>query len=168
MNQKMVLLTYRNSIIEGNRKLGSTDWQLTRVRLYHQNGYRSPWIEEYCSRRSVVAGQQLKIMVSTDPLSLFKLGFFRTGYYAGAGTRLVKTVEGLRKKTRPTPEPDEPRLIECNWEPSVMITVLGHWGRGVSGAINHHFSLWQIWLLAKLCDFYDAEPSAGWHSVPMF
>ena len=84
------------------------------MRLYHQNGYRSPWIEEYCARRSIVAGQQLKIMVSTDPLSLFKLEFFRTGYYASVGARLVKTVEGLRGKTQSTPEPDEPRLIECN------------------------------------------------------
>jgi len=49
MNQKIdttePIQSYRNSIIEENRKPGSTDWQLTRVRLDHQNGYRSPWIE---------------------------------------------------------------------------------------------------------------------------
>ena len=37
-------------------------------------------------------------MVSTDPLSLFKLEFFRTGYYASAGARLVKTGWGFAGK----------------------------------------------------------------------
>ena len=36
-----------------NAKPGATDWQLTRVRLDSTMGFRSPWIEGYCSKQSV-------------------------------------------------------------------------------------------------------------------
>lgn len=39
-------------IVRENRLPGSTDWQLTRVRV-DADGFRSPWIEGYCSRQSV-------------------------------------------------------------------------------------------------------------------
>ncbi len=36
----------RPSVVQReNEKPGSTDWQLTRVRLDKRDGYRSPWIE---------------------------------------------------------------------------------------------------------------------------
>jgi hypothetical protein len=38
-----------------NRKSGSTDWQLTRIPA-DRDGFRSPWIEGYCSRQSVKSG----------------------------------------------------------------------------------------------------------------
>jgi len=46
-----------------NAKEGSLDWQLTRVRVQPVKGekgagYRSPWIEGYCSRQSVSAGER--------------------------------------------------------------------------------------------------------------
>ena len=43
-------------IRDENRKAGATDWQLTRVRPDRQ-GFRSPWIEGYCSKQSVKAGE---------------------------------------------------------------------------------------------------------------
>ena len=45
---------------------GATDWQLTRVRA-DGGGFRSPWIEGYCSKQSVKAGETIDIMVSTRP-----------------------------------------------------------------------------------------------------
>ena len=50
-----------------NRKPGADDWQLTRVRLDSRDGTRSPWIEGYCSKQSVSAGETIDIYVSTDP-----------------------------------------------------------------------------------------------------
>ena len=122
---------FTNPIVQENRNPGSIDWQLTRVRLDHLDGYRSPWIEGYCSRQSVRAGEQLEIMVSTDPPSPFKLEIFRTGYYDGAGARLVETIEGLQGTIQSTPEPNERRLIECEWEPSVTLTIPEDWVSGV-------------------------------------
>src|SRR5690554_6100232 len=48
-------------IIQENKKPGSTDWQLTRVR-YDQSNHRSPFIEGYCSKQSVKAGEAIDIM----------------------------------------------------------------------------------------------------------
>ena len=59
-----------NPIPAENAHPGSTDWQLTRVRL-DASGFRSPWIEGYCSRQSVAAGDTLDIMVSTNPPQSF-------------------------------------------------------------------------------------------------
>ena len=50
-----------NRIVEENQKPGATDWQLTRVRLDKTGGFRSPWIEGYCSRQSVAAGDTIEI-----------------------------------------------------------------------------------------------------------
>ena len=49
-----------------NQREGARDWQLTRIRL-DRDGFRSPWVEGYCSRQSVQAGQRIDIMVSADP-----------------------------------------------------------------------------------------------------
>src|SRR4051794_36237082 len=70
-----------NPIVEENRKEGALDWQLTRVKLDKTGGFRSPWIEGYCSHQSVQAGDTLQIMVSTTPAARFRIEVFRTGYY---------------------------------------------------------------------------------------
>src|SRR5690606_31660133 len=80
-----------NPIVIENRKRGTTDWQLTRVRP-DSKGFRSIAIEGYCSRQSVKAGDRLDIMVSTDPVRNFRIDFYRTGYYGGTGARLVHSV----------------------------------------------------------------------------
>src|SRR5262245_5871646 len=53
-------------IARENSQLGALDWQLTRVRA-DREGFRSPWIEGYCSKQSVKAGETIDIMVSTRP-----------------------------------------------------------------------------------------------------
>ncbi len=40
-----------NRIQQENAKPGSTDWQLTRVRVDRSDGSRSPAIEGYCSKQ---------------------------------------------------------------------------------------------------------------------
>src|SRR5690242_1107397 len=91
-------------IHEENLKPGSTDWQLTRVRP-DGKGFRSPWIEGYCSKQSVRAGETIDVMVSTDPPRAFQVEIFRMGYYGGRGARLLRTIGPLRGQAQPVPEP---------------------------------------------------------------
>lgn len=119
-----------NPIQVENAFPGSTDWQLTRVRL-DASGMRSPWIEGYCSRQSVPAGEAIDIMVSTDPPRPFQIEIFRMGYYGGRGARLMTTVGPLDGITQPTPEPGEKNLHECRWTPSYTLTIPDDWLSGV-------------------------------------
>src|SRR5436190_23778768 len=74
-------------IREENAKEGARDWQLTRVRVQAAKGglpneaYRSPWIEGYCSKQSVAAGEEIEFKVSTKPAARFIIEIFRNGYY---------------------------------------------------------------------------------------
>ncbi|MBD3674330.1 MAG: hypothetical protein HUJ26_12465 [Planctomycetaceae bacterium] len=117
-------------IVAENQKTGALDWQLTRVRA-DKDGFRSPWIEGYCSRQSVSAGETIDIMVSTNPARDFQLEIFRMGYYGGRGARLMKTYDRLQGITQPTPEPGEKNLHECRWKPSLSLTVPEDWISGV-------------------------------------
>jgi len=120
----------RNPIVEENQKEGSLDWQLTRVRV-DSAGFRSPWIEGYCSRQSVEAGDEIDIFVSTNPARKFKLEIFRMGYYGGRGARLMKTLGPIESKTQPTPKPGKKNIHECQWEKTVTLRIPEDWISGV-------------------------------------
>jgi hypothetical protein len=119
-----------NPVSAENKQPGALDWQLTRVRV-DGAGFRSPWIEGYCSRQSVAAGDELQIFVSTNPPRQFRLEIFRMGYYAGRGARLMKTLGPLSGITQETPQPGEKNLHECRWEPSVRLEIPKEWLSGV-------------------------------------
>jgi hypothetical protein len=53
-----------NIIQRENKNKGTTDWQLTRVRVDNDD-YRSPAIEGYCSKQSVKAGETIEFKIST-------------------------------------------------------------------------------------------------------
>ena len=114
-----------------NNKTGALDWQLTRVRLDKRGGYRSPWIEGYCSHQSIEAGETLRIMVSTNPASRYEIEIFRTGYYGGRGARLMTKLGPFRGKNQRDPEVGELRLRECRWEPSAEFKIPSDWPSGV-------------------------------------
>ncbi|MBL8827142.1 MAG: hypothetical protein JNM18_09160, partial [Planctomycetaceae bacterium] len=101
-----------------NQRPGHTNWQLTRVRLDKRDGFRTPWIEGYCSRQSVSAGESIDIMVSTNPAQRFSIEIFRMGYYGGTGARLMTTLGPFQGKTQLDPEVGPRRLRECHWEPT--------------------------------------------------
>jgi hypothetical protein len=93
--------------------------------------YRSPWIEGYCSKQSVRAGESIDIKVSTDPQRQFRLEIFRTGYYAGTGARLITTIGPIQGKAQPTPALGPKNLNECQWETSHTLTIPEDWISGV-------------------------------------
>jgi len=75
----------RDLIRKENAKPGTRDWLLTNHYIDPDTWWRSPRIEGYCSEMSVSAGDTLKVMASTNPVSEFSLEIFRTGYYGGKG-----------------------------------------------------------------------------------
>lgn len=145
----------RDLIRRENAKPGSTDWQLTRMRTGDAAKLCSPWIEGYCSRQSVAAGETLDIMVSTDPVQAFKIEIFRTGYYGGRGARLMAELGPFPGKKQPIPVPqDDRRLIECQWEPATTLTIPADWPSGV--------------YLGRLTTLSDASGHGYWQSYVVF
>lgn len=119
-----------NPVVAENRKEGAFNWQLTRVRM-DSSGFRSPWIEGYCSKQSVQAGDEIDIFVSTNPARKFSLEIFRMGYYDGRGARLMQKFDSLQGKVQETPQPGEKNLHECRWESSLKLTISADWLSGV-------------------------------------
>lgn len=136
-----------------NAKQGSNDWQLTRVRV-DGSKYRSTWIEGYCSKQSVKAGETIDIKVSTNPPRKFNIEFFRTGYYGGKGARLMSQVGPLQGKTQETPKPGEKDLHECNWETSYSLQIPNDWISGV--------------YLGRLTTIPESDKEAYWQSYVIF
>lgn len=118
-------------ITEENQRPGSSDWQLTRVRLDKADGFRSPVIEGFCSRQSVKAGETLEIFVSTKPEASFHIEIFRTGYYGGRGARLMATLGPFDGHAQPVPEVGPNRLRECKWQKTTSLTIPDEWVSGV-------------------------------------
>ena len=137
-----------------NEKAGARDWQLTRVRLDKRGGVRCPWIDGYCSRQSVAAGESIDILVSTDPAQKFVIEIFRTGYYSGRGARLMTKLGPFDGKPQPTPGVGEKRIRECRWEPATTITIPDDWPSGV--------------YLGRLTTLSDATGFGYWQSYVVF
>jgi hypothetical protein len=114
-----------------NAQTGATDWQLTRVRLDDLHGFRCRWIEGYCSKQSVKAGDSIDIMVSTDPPLPFHIEIFRMGYYAGRGARKMTQLGPFPGKKQPMPEIGPKDLHECRWEPTTTLKIPQDWPSGV-------------------------------------
>jgi hypothetical protein len=118
-------------ILRENALTGSLDWQLTRVRLDTHQGFRTSWIEGYCSKQSVAVGESIDLMISTNPPRPFKIEIFRTGYYAGRGARLMATLGPFQGAKQETPAPGEKNLHECRWTKTTTITIPNDWVSGV-------------------------------------
>lgn len=114
-----------------NQRPGTRDWLLNKTRIDPKTKYRCPWIEGYCSRTSVRAGDSLSLFVSTNPASEFTLDFYRMGFYGGAGGRHVLSLGPLPGRLQPDPPVGTNRLRECQWEPSSTITIPRDWLSGV-------------------------------------
>ena len=114
-----------------NAKPGTTEWLLTNTRVEPRTKYRCPWVEGYCSRTSLRAGEKLAIMVSTNPPSSFVLDVYRMGYYGGKGGRLIQQLGPFQGHVQPDPDIGHERLRECRWEPSVQLTIPSDWPSGV-------------------------------------
>lgn len=143
-----------NPIVRENRQAGSNNWQLTRVRTDTVDSVRSSHIEGFCSKQSVSAGESIDFFVSTDPAEDFILEIFRTGYYDGAGARLMKTLGPYKGSVQAVPEYGPKRLRECHWEKATSLTIPADWTSGV--------------YVGRLTTVADATGQAYWQSYVVF
>lgn len=140
-------------IRDENSRPGSNDWQLTRVRP-DKNEHRTPWIEGYCSKQSVKAGETIDLMVSTDPARPFRVEVFRMGYYGGKGARRTAVLGPFEGKTRATPATGPKNIHECRWEPATTLKIPADWPSGV--------------YLGRLSTIVDEDKEPYWQSYVVF
>ena len=114
-----------------NAKPGTLDWLLRNPRIDPATRFRCPWIEGYCSRTSVRAGEAISFHVSTNPPTSFVVALYRMGYYDGAGGRLVAELGPFRGAAQPEPAIGPKRLRECAWEACATIEIPSDWPSGV-------------------------------------
>jgi hypothetical protein len=142
-------------IAEENLKPGTTDWQLTRVRL-NSGQFRTSLIEGYCSHQSIAAGETLNIFVSTLPARPFTIDIYRMGFYGGTGGRHMLRLGPFDGVVQPVPEigPDPARLRECQWQASCELQIPEDWVSGV--------------YLGKLTTIPESSSEPYWQSYVIF
>jgi hypothetical protein len=120
-----------NAIQRENSREGTREWLLKNTRIDPVSKYRCPWIEGYCSRTSVRAGEKIAFHVSTNPASPFTLDLYRMGYYAGAGARHILSLGPFPGNPQPDPPIGPKRRRECQWEPCASVEIPADWLSGV-------------------------------------
>lgn len=121
----------RNLVIEENLRPGTRDWLLRETRIDPQSRYRCPWIEGYCSHRSVRGGNTITFHVSTQPASPFTLDIYRCGYYGGNGARLVKQLGEFEGTPQADPPIGPKRVRICQWPAVAELHIPRDWLSGV-------------------------------------
>src|SRR5436190_305891 len=149
----------RNDLIRReNEKPGTRDWLLIKTRIDPKTKYRCPWIEGYCSRTSVRAGDTLSVFVSTNPASEFALDIYRMGFYGGDGGREVLKLGPFKGGVQSDPPIGKNRLRECQWEPSTTITIPRDWLSGVYlGKLTALREGWQSYVIFIVRDDRRAD-----------
>lgn len=141
-----------------NARPGTRDWMLTKTAVDPATKYRCPWIEGYCSKSSVQAGEKLAIMVSTNPPSPFTIDLYRMGFYGGAGGRRVAALGAFRGSAQPDPPVGEERVRECRWEPAVEVKIPADWPSGVYlGKLTAERDGWQSYVVFVVRDRRRAD-----------
>ena len=141
-----------------NAKPGSRDWLLTKTKIDPATKYRCPWIEGYCSRTSVRAGESLQLFVSTNPASPFRIDLYRMGYYGGDGARQVAALGPFQGRVQSDPAIGPRRLRECQWEPSTSLTVPADWPSGIYlGKLTAERDGWQSYVIFIVRDDRPAD-----------
>jgi hypothetical protein len=146
--------TAPNAVARENARPGDRDWQLTRVRIDPPKGYRSPFIEGYCDRQSVAAGETIAFKVSTNPPVEFQLEIFRMGWYGGAGARRMTTLGPFQGTVQPDPEVGPRRVRECRWTTTCELKIPDDWTSGV--------------YLGRLTTLGGRDGSGYWQSYVVF
>lgn len=141
-----------------NAKRGTRDWMLTKTAVDPATKYRCPWIEGYCSRASVAAGETLEIKVSTNPASPFTIEVYRLGYYGGTGARHMETLGSFRGSVQPDPPVGPQRLRECAWETATRLKIPKDWPSGVYlGKLTAEKGGWQSYIIFTVTDRRRAD-----------
>ena len=131
-----------------NQKPGTRDWLLQKTKIDPATKYRCPWIEGYCSRTSLRAGERVSFHVSTNPASPFTIDLYRMGFYGGAGGRHVLSLGPFKGRVQPDPPESKNRLRECQWEPCATLKIPKDWLSGVYlGKLTAEVEGWQSYVI---------------------
>jgi hypothetical protein len=105
-----------NPVQQENVRPGTAEWRLTNPALHHE-------IEGYASLTSVNRGYPINFYVHTQD-SFYRLEIYRTGWYGGAGARLVHGPVTLPGISQPMPAMDaQTGLVECAWQDPYILVV---------------------------------------------
>jgi hypothetical protein len=117
-----------NPIVTENQQLGTRAWIIGSRQSDDTNGQ----IKGYTSATSVLQGQPLTFYISVNPAQTYSIDFYRIGYYAGQGGRLLRHVDQPTSPTQPPCGPTAPNtgLLTCNWQPSYTLTPDASWTSG--------------------------------------
>jgi hypothetical protein len=141
-----------------NERRGTRDWILDKTQVDPATKYRCPWIEGFCSRTSLRAGEEIAFHVSTNPASSFLLDIYRLGYYGGTGGRHMQTLGPFAGQVQPEPSIGPRRLRECQWEPCARLTIPQDWPSGVYlGKLTAERESWQSYLIFIVRDDRPAD-----------
>ncbi len=145
-------------ILRENQRPGTRDWLLTKTGVDPATKYRCPWIEGFCSHTSIRAGESLTVHVSTNPPSPFTLDIYRTGYYGGAGARLMRRLGPFPGVTQPDPPVGPKRVRDCAWPPAVSLRIPPDWLSGVYlGKLTAQRDDWQSYVIFIVRDDRRAD-----------
>jgi len=141
-----------------NARPGTRDWLLQKTAIDPKTKYRCPWIEGYCSRTSLRAGETIQFHVSTNPPSRFTLDLFRMGYYGGAGGRLMARLGPFQGATQIDPPIGPKRRRDCTWDPCASLSIPPDWPSGVYlGKLTAEMSGWQSYVIFIVRDDRPAD-----------
>ena len=131
----------KGGLIEAeNSKPGTLEWQLQYTRFDDPitlasnpliRDVRSSMIEGYVSKTSVLPGESIDFMVSTNPAVTFVIDIYRMGYYGGTGGRHMARAGSFQGRPQAMPMMTIERLRECNWEIATTFTIPKDWPSGV-------------------------------------
>lgn len=151
-----------------NARRGTTDWMLSNTRIDPPTRYRCPWVEGYCSRTSVRAGETIEFHVSTNPASRFTIDLYRLGYYGGKGGRFLERLGPFDGSPQPDPPVGDVRLRECKWDTVAKLTIPNEWLSGVYvGKLTEQREKLQSYLIFivsddRPCDFLFQCSDTTW------
>ena len=87
-------------------------------------------ITGYASSQSVNSGGSIALHLSST-IGPVDLKVFRLGWYGGARSRKMFSVNGVAASARPTPGPDAFGRVEAAWPASYNLTTAANWASGV-------------------------------------
>jgi hypothetical protein len=94
------------------------------VNIRITNGAGGRAVEGYVSHQSILAGEKLKVFVSTNPEQAYKIDIYRLGYYGGKGGRKMRSSGTLMGIRQAEPQPDSvTNLFEAGWKESWAFTI---------------------------------------------
>ena len=141
-----------------NEQPGTREWMLDKTAIDPATKYRCPWIEGYCSRTSVRAGDTITFHVSTNPASRFRLDIYRLGYYGGAGGRHMLSLGPYEGAVQPDPEIGPRRLRDCQWPICASLEIPPSWLSGVYvGKLTAEREGWQSYVIFIVRDDRRAD-----------